>query len=75
MWCTIIAPVKIEDDGDQERASLTCDQLWCLLEGTVTAGQVDMRSASLWSLARHTTGTASSHLGVASRSRPQAEAR
>ena len=26
-------------------------------------GKAEWRSASLWSLARHTTGTASSHLG------------
>ena len=27
-------------------------------------GKADLQSASLWSLARHTTGTASSHLGM-----------
>ena len=27
-------------------------------------GKADLRSGSLWSLARHTTGTASSHLGM-----------
>ena len=27
-------------------------------------GKADLRSGSLWSLARHITGTASSHLGM-----------
>ena len=83
MWHTVTAPVKDEDDGDQERASLTCEwhlvplgghgnsrasglanSVWCLLEGMVTAGQAELRSAIQWSLARRTTGTASSHLGL-----------
>ena len=65
LWRTVTAPVKEEDDGDQERASLTCEcrlvplgghgdsrasglaiGAWCLLVGTVTAGQVDLRVAS-----------------------------
>ena len=65
LWRTVTAPVKDQDDGDQERASLTCE--WrlvplgghgdsrasglaigacCLLVGTVTAGQADLRVAS-----------------------------
>ena len=45
-------------------ASGLASGVWCLLEGTVTAGQTELRSASQWSLARRTTGTASSHLGM-----------
>ena len=41
LWRTVTAPVKDEDDGDQERASLTCEGVWCLLEGAVTTGQAD----------------------------------
>ena len=65
LWRTVTAPVKDEDDGDHERASLTCEwrlvplgghgdsrasglaiSPWCLLVGTVTSGQADLRVAS-----------------------------
>ena len=94
LWRTVTAPVKDEDDLDQERASLTCEWclvalgglgdsrasglasgVWCLLEGTVTAGQAELRLASQWSLAKRTTGIASSHLGLSIQEQQQAEAR
>ena len=43
---------------------LTCDQELCLLVAQTEQGKADLQSGSLWSLARHTTGTASSHLGM-----------
>ena len=49
---------------DDSRASALASGVWCLVEGTVTAGQAVLRSASQWSLARRTTGVASSHLGM-----------
>ena len=62
-----------EVDGDNEvvtkaGSGRTCDVATCgLLEGTLGAGQVDLRSRNLWSLGRYargTSGTESSHLGM-----------
>ena len=46
------------------RASRLASDVWCLLVGTVTVGQADFRSSNLWSLVRHTAGTASCHPGM-----------
>ena len=62
VWCLLVGTVTAGQADS--RASGLASGVWCLLEGTVTAGQAELRSASEWSLAKRTTGTASSHLGM-----------